>query len=72
MDQMEEFFEKYEQWKPLFQSLISGPDAPAASILLNSDAGDGESMQCWKDRPNVPPGEEDQLVVGLFLEDMQK
>ena len=74
LEEMEKFFTDYSDWCPLFKSLLVSADAPASALLgfeegLTPDPNDSSP---WTHRPNVPAGENDQEVVGFFLNDMHQ
>jgi len=74
LEEMEKFFTDYSDWCPLFKSLLASADAPA-SALLGFEEGlipDPNDSSPWAHRPNVPAGETDQEVIGLFLNDMHQ
>jgi hypothetical protein len=76
---MREFFESNEAWQPLFRSITTDDSVPAMSFIDNNNDDDddkffefSETSSPWKKRSAIPTDESDLVVLGEFLDAMQK
>lgn len=75
---MREFFESNEAWQPLFRSITTDDSVPAMSFIdaKNDDADEkfefSETSSPWKQLGAIPTDESDLVVLGEFLDAMQK
>lgn len=73
---MQFFFESNDEWKPLFQSMMSdSADAPATSFIEKDDSTDfefHETTSPWKRLQAIPTQDDERDVLAHFLDNMQQ
>merc|ERR1719410_258546 len=75
---MSQFFTNYEEWIPLFLSLISSSKAPALSFLGGEEISFGQKIDFsdlsapWKQLESIPKEEEKLSIMTEFLDAVQK
>lgn len=74
---MREFFESNEVWQPLFRSITTDDSVPAMSFIDAKNDDDekfefSETTSPWKQLSAIPTDESDLVVLGEFLDAMQK
>jgi len=70
---MREFFESNEAWQPLFRSITTDDSVPAMSFINNDYKFEiSETSSPWRKLGAIPTDETDIVVLGQFLDAMQK
>lgn len=79
---MREFFESNEEWQPLFRSITTDDSVPGMSFINNNDNAKDDNddnkfefsknTSPWKKLAAIPTDESDIVILGQFLDAMQK